>query len=122
MTGSMRVTIDETNRRREKQIAYNLEHGITPRTVGKSREEILEQTSVADFKFIEEKAYVEPDGSIPVAADPLLAYMGEKELKKAIATVRKRMDKAAKDMDFLQAAKLRDEMFSLEKLFEERFG
>lgn len=122
MTRSMNVTIEETNRRREKQIAYNLEHGITPRTVGKSREEILEQTSVADFKFVDEKAYVEPDGGVAVAADPLLQYIGEKELKKAIDTVRKRMDKAAKDMDFLQAAKLRDEMFSLEKSFEERFG
>lgn len=122
MTDSMRITIEETNRRREKQIAYNQKHGITPRTVGKSREEIIEQTSVADFKFVEPKAYIEPDGSTAVAADPLLEYMGEKELKKAIETVRKRMDKAAKDMDFLQAAKLRDEMFSLEKSYEERFG
>jgi len=122
MTDSMRITIEETNRRREKQMAYNQKHGITPRTVGKSREEIIEQTSVADFKFVEPKAYIEPDGSTAVAADPLLEYMGEKELKKAIETVRKRMDKAAKDMDFLQAAKLRDEMFSLEKSYEERFG
>ncbi|MCI0920197.1 excinuclease ABC subunit UvrB [Sphingobacterium rhinopitheci] len=122
MTKSMNVTIEETNRRREKQIAYNLEHGITPTTVGKSREEIIEQTSVADFKTIEEKPYVEADGGVAYAADPLLQYMGEKELKKAVDTVRKRMEKAAKDMDFLQAAKLRDEMFSLEKSFEERFG
>ena len=121
MTDSMRVTIDETNRRREKQIAYNNLHGITPRTVGKSREEIMEQTSVADFKFPEEKAYIEPENGGVLAADPLIAYMGEKELKKAIDTVRKRMDKAVKDMDFLQAAKLRDEMFALEKAFEERF-
>lgn len=122
ITDSMRVTIDETNRRREKQIAYNLEHGIIPRTVGKSREEILEQTSVADYKAGEPKVYVEPDITAAVAADPLIEYMSEKDLKKSIETVRKRMEKAAKDMDFLEAAKLRDEMFALEAAYKERFG
>lgn len=122
ITDSMRVTIDETNRRREKQIAYNLEHGIIPRTVGKSREEILEQTSVADYKPGEPKVYVEPDITAAVAADPLIEYMSEKDLKKSIETVRKRMEKAAKDMDFLEAAKLRDEMFALEAAYKERFG
>lgn len=121
MTDSMQVTIDETNRRREKQMNYNTKHGITPRTVGKTREEILEQTSVADFKG-EPKAYVEPDASSSVAADPLIEYMSEKEMKKAIDTVRKRMEKAAKEMEFLEAAKLRDEMFALEKAFEEKFS
>jgi excinuclease ABC subunit B len=121
MTDSMRVTIDETNRRREKQISYNQEHVITPRTVGKSREEILEQTAVADYKSGEAKMYVEPDPATSVAADPLIEYMSEKELKKAIDTVRKKMEKAAKEMDFLEAAKLRDEMFALEKAFKERF-
>ncbi|MDR0263777.1 MAG: excinuclease ABC subunit UvrB [Sphingobacterium sp.] len=122
MTDSMRVTIDETNRRRDKQMKYNLEHGITPRTVGKTREEILEQTSVADFSGIEPKIYVEPDPSQAIAADPVMQYLSEKDLKKAIDNVRKKMDKAAKDMDFLEAAKYRDEMFSLEKLYEERFS
>lgn len=122
ITDSMRVTIDETNRRREKQIAYNLEHSIIPRTVGKSREEILEQTSVADYKPGEPKVYVEPDITAAVAADPLIEYMSEKDLKKSIETVRKRMEKAAKDMDFLEAAKLRDEMFALEAAYKERFG
>ncbi|PRD44130.1 excinuclease ABC subunit UvrB [Sphingobacterium haloxyli] len=122
MTDSMRVTIDETNRRREKQIAYNEKHGIVPRTVGKTREEILEQTSVADFKPGEAKAYVEPDATALIAADPVMEYLGDKEMKKAIENVRKKMEKAAKEMDFLEAAKLRDEMFVMEKLYEDRFG
>ncbi|MBE8713592.1 excinuclease ABC subunit UvrB [Sphingobacterium hungaricum] len=122
MTDSMRVTIEETDRRRDKQIEYNTLHGITPRTVGKTREEIIEQTSVADFKPGEAKAYIEPDAKSIIAADPVLEYIGEKDMRKAIETVRKRMEKAAKEMDFLEAAKLRDEMFAMEKMFEERFG
>lgn len=122
MTDSMTLTIDETNRRREKQMQYNEEHHITPRTVGKTKAEIMEQTSVADFNGLEQQIYVEPDPSVAIAADPVLQYLGEKELKKAIDTVRKKMEKAAKEMDFLEAAKLRDEMFSLEKTFNERFS
>lgn len=122
ITESMRITIEETDRRRDKQIAYNEKHGITPRTVGKSREEIIEQTSVVDYKPGEAKAYVEPDQASLLAADPLMEYMSEKDLRKAIETVRKRMEKAAKEMDFLAAAKLRDEMFALENSFKEKFG
>ncbi|WP_307876457.1 excinuclease ABC subunit UvrB [Parapedobacter lycopersici] len=122
ITQSMRVTIDETNRRREKQIRYNEAHGITPRTVGKSREAILEQTSVADFRGGEAKIYVEPEPTASIAADPLVQYMSKPQLQQAIDNVRKGMEKAAKDMDFLQAAKLRDELFALEKTFVELFG
>ncbi len=122
ITASMRVTIDETNRRRDKQIRYNEEHGIIPRTVGKSREEIMEQTSVADHNPKLAKAYVEPDPQSSVAADPIVQYMSKPQLKQSIDKVRKEMDAAAKAMDFLQAAKLRDEMFALEKTHKELYG
>ncbi|HEY0175592.1 MAG TPA: UvrB/UvrC motif-containing protein, partial [Pedobacter sp.] len=116
-------TMDETNRRRERQIAYNTEHGIVPRTVGKSKEAIMEQTSVLDFSEGAErkKAYVEVDQA-SIASDPIVQYMSKPEMQKSIDKTRKDMAKAAKDMDFLMAARLRDEMFAMEKMFEERFG
>jgi excinuclease ABC subunit B len=120
ITDSMQITMDETNRRREIQIKYNTEHGITPTTVGKSREEIIEQTSVVDFKGGVQKAYVETD-MITLAADPIVQYMTKADLKKSIDNTKKDMLAAAKNMDFLQAAKLRDEMFALEKMMEEKF-
>ncbi|MFA5246003.1 MAG: UvrB/UvrC motif-containing protein, partial [Pedobacter sp.] len=122
ITDSMRVTIDETNRRREKQIAYNTKHGITPKTVGKTREAIIEQTSVMDFKGGVQKAYVEKEMTDNLAADPIIQYMSKQELQKSIDKTRKEMTNAAKDTDFLLAAKLRDEMFALEKIMLERFG
>ena len=122
ITESMRLTMDETNRRREKQMRYNEEHGITPRTVGKSREAIMEQTSVADFRGGVAKAYIEPSVESMIAADPVIQYMSKPQLQKAIDTTRRSMEKAAREMDFLQAAKLRDEVFALEKRFQELFG
>jgi excinuclease ABC subunit B len=121
ITDSMRVTMEETDRRRDKQIAYNLLHGITPTTVGKSKEEIIEQTSVMDFKGGVQKAYVEND-MITLAADPIVQYMTKPDLKKSIDNTKKDMLAAAKNMDFLLAAKLRDEMFTLEKMMEEKFS
>ncbi|WP_423147487.1 excinuclease ABC subunit UvrB [Rubrolithibacter danxiaensis] len=122
ITDSMRITIDETNRRRDKQIRYNEEHGITPKTVGKSKEAIIEQTSVVDFKGGVQKAYVEKETANSIAADPIVQYMSKAELQKSIDKTKKDMLAAAKEMDFLLAAKLRDEMFALEKMMEERFG
>ncbi|WP_256010856.1 excinuclease ABC subunit UvrB [Desertivirga xinjiangensis] len=123
ITDSMRITIDETNRRREKQMRYNEEHGIIPRTVGKSKEAIMEQTSVVDFKGGVQKVYTGGEETAQsIAADPIVQYMSKPELQKSIDKTKKEMLAAAKDMDFLQAAKLRDEMFALEKMMEDRFG
>jgi excinuclease ABC subunit B len=121
MTDSMRVTIEETNRRREKQIQYNTLHGITPTTVGISKEAILEQTSVADYKKPDAKAYVEPSELPLLAEDPVLQKMDQKQMKQSIEMVRKQMEKAAKALDYLEAAKLRDEMYALEKLYAVTF-
>lgn len=121
ITDSMRVTIDETNRRREKQIKYNEKHGIIPKTVGKSKEAIIEQTSVVDFKGGVQHAYI--DNIEPtIAADPVVQYMTKAQLKKSIENTKKDMLAASKNMDFLLAAKLRDEMYALEKIMAEKFG
>jgi excinuclease ABC subunit B len=121
ITDSMEVTINETERRRAKQIAYNEEHGIVPKTVGKSKEAIIEQTSVVDFKGGVQRPYVSDEETVAnIAADPIVQYMSKADLKKAIDKTRKEMLAAAKDMDFLLAAKLRDEMFALEKMMGEK--
>ncbi|HEY2583561.1 MAG TPA: excinuclease ABC subunit UvrB [Mucilaginibacter sp.] len=120
ITDSMQITMDETNRRRDIQISYNTANGIVPATVGKTRSEIIEQTSVMDFKGGVQKAYVETDVA-SLAADPIVQYMTKPDLKKSIENTKKDMLAAAKNMDFLLAAKLRDEMFALEKMMEEKF-
>ncbi len=121
ITGSMQETIDETNRRREKQIAYNLEHNITPETVFKSHDEIIKQTSVLDIRKKEPVPYVEPDYmTMGMVADNVLEKMNGTQIKKAIDEVKQQMLKAARDLDFLTAAKLRDEMQSMEKMLKEK--
>ncbi|KAA5540356.1 excinuclease ABC subunit UvrB [Adhaeribacter rhizoryzae] len=120
MTGSMQRTIDETNRRRSVQMAYNAEHGITPTTVYKSKEEIMVQTSVADARK-EVKIYAGPDeAEMSLAAEPVIQYMKRDELEKLIKKTEKQMEAAAKDLDFLQAAKFRDELAELRKLLKSK--
>lgn len=109
MTDSMQVAIDETNRRRSIQQAYNLEHGIVPKTILKSRERIMGQTKVADSKK-NAKVYAENfDGEDSVAADPVVQYLSKDKLEKLISQTQKRMEAAAKDLNFMEAARLRDE-------------
>ena len=117
MTGSMQKAIDETNRRRIIQMEYNTEHGITPTTILKSKEAIMEQTSIADFKPSTKGYYVEPE-RINIAADPVMAYMGKPQLETMLNEAKKKMEKAASELDFLQAARFRDEMNQL----KERIG
>lgn len=120
MTESMRRTIEETSRRREKQIAYNIEHGITPRTVTKSIEQVMGQTAVLDIKgYDPAKSYaLAPDGELVIAAEDQEVYQTIPQMEKAIGRIKKQMEKAARDLDFMEAAKLRDEMFRLHKELE----
>lgn len=119
MTDSMRSAIDETDRRRRIQIEYNIKHGITPQTIIKSKEAIMSQTSVADSKKGKQRFYVEPEEQ-NIAADPVVAYMSKEQLNKAIAKTRSAMEKTAKELNFIEAARLRDELLQLEKLANEK--
>ena len=119
ITESMQKTIDETNRRREKQLAYNEAHGITPQQIHKKRQAALIQNETA-ARPAEPKAYVEPD-TINVAADPVVQYMTRPQLEKNIEAVRKSMYEAAKKLDFIEAARCRDELLKLEDLLKEKF-
>jgi len=114
ITGSMQRTMDETDRRREKQIAYNTEHDIVPQALNKSKENVLRQTEVADGSKAPREYKM--DESIPLAADPETKYLGKADLEKSLKRTRKEMEKAAKEMDFIMAAILRDEMFELEAM------
>lgn len=119
ITESMQMAIDETNRRRKIQQDYNLEHGITPRTVIKSKDSILGQTAVADSKKTTKRYYIEEEEK-SLAADPVVAYLSKPELEKMADRTRKAMEKAAKDLEFMEAARLRDEYLAIQKLLEEK--
>ncbi len=114
ITDSMRKAIDETSRRRKLQMEYNEEHNITPMSVHKSKDAILQQTKVADSKKTTRNYYVESEEH-GLASDPVVAYMDQDEIEKLIEKSRKAMEKAAKDLDFLEAARLRDELLELQK-------
>ena len=121
ITDSMQQTIDETNRRREKQLAYNAEHNIVPTQIVRTRESILVQTKVADSRqTVEPKIYTEKS-DVGVAADPVVQYMNKDQLNALILSTRKAMEKAARELNFMEAARLRDEMFQLEKMMREKF-
>lgn len=112
ITDSMEKTISETNRRREKQLAYNEKHGITPQAIIKGQRSALGKT--------EPHAYIEPEDRILLAADPVVQHMSKPALEKAIATTKKAMFEAAKNLEFLEAARLRDEMMRLEELLSSK--
>ncbi len=119
ITESMQQAIDETNRRRKIQQDYNLANNITPQTIIRSKDSILSQTAVADSKKSAKKFYVENEEK-SLAADPVVAFMGKEELTKLADQTRRAMEKAAKELEFIEAARLRDEYLALQKLIEER--
>lgn len=122
ITDSMQKTIDETGRRREKQIAYNIKHQITPKTIIKSKEQVFAQTSVLDIKGYDPKdphALLPGQDLVTAAAEEQQSYQTIPQLEKAIGQIKKQMEHAARDLDFMEAARLRDEMFAMQRKLEE---
>ncbi len=118
ITESMRKTIEITERRRTIQLKYNQDHNITPTQIIKSTESILGQTAVMDTKGNTPRAYIEKN-TIDIAADPVVAYMTKDQLQKNIILLKRNMEKAAKELDFMEAARLRDEMQAFQnKLYQ----
>ncbi len=115
MTKSMQRTIDETNRRRDKQIKYNIEHHITPTTIVKSIQQVMAQSAVLDIKgYTLNNINIRTTDNLIMVAEPENSYTTIPQIEKAISQTKKQMDKFAKALDFMEAAKLRDEMYRLE--------
>ena len=119
ITDSMKRTIDETNRRREKQGQYNIDHKITPTQIVSNKATIMGQTSVMDVLNHEQKVYVESDENT-IASDPVIQYMTKDQVEKLVKAAKRNMDKSAKALDFIEAAKYRDELFALENVLKEK--
>ena len=115
ITNSMKKTIDETERRRAIQLEYNKEHGITPQTILKSREQIMSGTSIADMRKKEKQ---KEEAYFAKVAEPVIRYMTQDQRKELIDQMREEMQIAAKDLEFEKAASLRDEISKLEKMIK----
>jgi excinuclease ABC subunit B len=119
ITGSMEEAINETYRRRQIQQDHNIAHNIVPKTVLKSKDAIMSQTRVADSNKVAKNYYVEPEEH-SIAADPVVAYMTKEQLEKVIQKTQKAMEKAAKELDFMEAARLRDELMDLKRMHQNK--